>query len=88
MRPTVRGSDQRRKTSGKRAGVTKGQRNRPDAVGTERGDLERKPVAETEARGAGRGRKRGSGKCTEAMGCCGAVGVPGRVCSLQELGSP
>lgn len=55
MRPTVRGSGQRRKTSGKRAGVTQGRRNRPDTVGTERGELERKPVAETEAWGWGAG---------------------------------
>lgn len=55
MRPTVRGSDQRRRRAGgKRAGVTKGQRDLPGTVGTERGDLERKPE-----RGRNRIRHRG-----------------------------
>lgn len=50
--------------------------------------MERKPGSEAEAWGVRRGGKGGSGKWAEATGCCGAVGVPGRVCDLQGLGSP
>lgn len=78
MRPTVRGSDQRRRRAGgKRAGVTKGQRDLPGTVGTERGDLERKPE-----RGRNRIRQRQSsewGRWGEGRGRCGTSSVPGRV---------
>lgn len=56
----------------------------PDTVGTERGELERKPVGETEAwRWGGRGGRGPAASGRRPQGAWLFVGVPGRVCNLQ-----
>ena len=76
----MRGSDQRRRRAGgKRAGVTKGQRDLPGTVGTERGDLERKPE-----RGRNRIRHRERGRAGSGAG--GWRGGGAAVLSVSQEG--